>query len=80
MSQDGRTSQLRDEPAAALGPWSSTWVRYYDQASRRRHKMGGYKRLREQQKRKKVAEWIRIGTGAFAVAMLVSVFYFILSR
>ncbi len=65
--------------ASPASPVSSTWVRYYDRASRRRHRMGGYKRLRDLAKRRRRVQTIYIAVAALGVATLVSIFYFILS-
>jgi len=75
-------SPLRTDggPAEVARPWSSSWVSYYDQASRRRHRMGGYRRLRALARRKKRLEAIVVASAAAAVLALVSVFYFILDR
>jgi hypothetical protein len=63
-----------------VGPWSSSWVKYYDQASRRRHQMGGYRRLRAEARQRKRTELIRIAFAGTGVLVLVSIFYAILSR
>jgi hypothetical protein len=55
-------------------------VKYYDEASRRRHKLGGYKRLRAEARRRKRVELITIALASAGVMVLVSIFYAILSR
>ncbi len=60
-------------------PWSSTWVKYYDRASRRRHSLGGYKRLHADVKRRRRAGKVAATAAAIGMLMLLAVFYAILS-
>jgi hypothetical protein len=62
----------------SVRPYSSTWVRYYDQASRRRHRNGGYKRLRAEAKRKRRREIVTFVAGAASVLAIMGVCYFVL--
>jgi hypothetical protein len=55
-------------------------VRYYDQASRRRHHAGGYRRLRADAKRKRRLEFLTLAAGALSVIAIVGVCYLILSH
>jgi hypothetical protein len=68
------------DAAATARPWSATWVHYYDRASRRRHRMGGYRRLRAEVKRKRRVERLAIVVAALGTLTLTGVFYMILSR
>jgi hypothetical protein len=60
-------------------PWSSTWVKYYDRASRRRHSLGGYKRLRAEGKRRRRAGKVAATAAAIGMLVLLATFYAILS-
>jgi hypothetical protein len=60
-------------------PWSSSWIGHYDEASRRRHRMGGYRRLRAEAKRKRRVERIILVVTTTSVLVLVAIFYSILS-
>jgi hypothetical protein len=62
----------------SVRPYSSTWVRYYDQASRRRHRNGGYKRLRAEAKRKRRREIVTFVAGAASVLAIMGICYFVL--
>jgi hypothetical protein len=63
----------------SVGPTSSTWVKYYDRASRRRHHRGGYKRLRAEVKRRRRTEKLVVVGAALGVLALVVTFYVILA-
>jgi hypothetical protein len=80
MSQDSSRQEPERPPIQAARPWSAGWVSYYDQASRRRHRMGGYRRLRALAKRKRRVELLAIAAAGLGVVSLVSVFYAILNR
>jgi hypothetical protein len=74
------TNETQEHTPPPAGPGSATWVRYYDRASRRRHRMGGYRKLRAVAKRKRRVERLTmVGIGLSLVA-LTFVFYLILSR
>lgn len=73
-------SQREHESLPSVRPYSSTWVRYYDQASRRRHRNGGYKRLRADAKRRRRMEILTFAAGGLSVLALLGVFYLVLSR
>jgi hypothetical protein len=77
--EHSRTQTAGDSPEIAR-PWSSTWVSYYDQASRRRHRMGGYRKLRARARRKRRVELFTTAAIGMGVLALVSVFYVILNR
>jgi hypothetical protein len=82
---DGDSFQRNQEreassPAGPARPWSSTWVSYYDRASRRRYRSGGYRRLRADAKRKRHLERFVVAVVGVGVLALVSVFYVILSH
>jgi hypothetical protein len=62
----------------SVRPYSSTWVRYYDQASRRRHRNGGYKRLRAEAKRKRRREIITFVAGGVSVLAIMGICYLVL--
>jgi hypothetical protein len=66
--------------ASAASPTSSTWVRYYDRASRKRHQLGGYRRLRDLAKRRRRAQTIYVVAAGLAVAVLFWICSAILSR
>jgi hypothetical protein len=61
-------------------PWSSSWVNYYDQASRRRHRMGGYRRLRALARKKHRIELATMAVATMGLMALFSVFCAILTR
>jgi hypothetical protein len=80
LRHDAPTSPFADDRNGATDPWSATWVRHYDRASRRRHHAGGYKKLRREAKRRRrfeVAIFVALG---LAVAVVFSIFTAILSR
>ncbi len=81
VNQDAPTRPFSsDDRDSAAGPWSSTWVRHYDRASRRRHHAGGYKRIRKEAKRRRRSEVaIFFGLG-LAVAIVFWISTAILSR
>jgi hypothetical protein len=64
---------------SATWPWSSSWVGHYDKASRRRHRLGGYRRLRADAKRKRRVERVVVVVVAASVLGLVAIFNAILS-
>jgi hypothetical protein len=68
------------EQLPSVRPYSSTWVRYYDQASRRRHRNGGYKRLRAEAKRRRWRGIINFAAGGLSVLVLMGIFYLVLSH
>jgi hypothetical protein len=72
-------SDRADGKAPPFRPWSSTWVSYYDRASRRRHSLGGYKRLHAQLKRQRRAGKVAVTVAAIGMLVLLAVFYAILS-
>lgn len=76
MSSDAPHREREALPSAR--PYSSTWVRYYDQASRRRHRNGGYKRLRAEAKRKRYMEIITFVAGGLSVLAIMGVCYLVL--
>ena len=78
VATDASDRDLERPPAAR--PYSSAWVRYYDQASRRRHHAGGYRRLRAEAKRKRRLEIVTFVAGALSVLAVIGVCYAILSR
>jgi hypothetical protein len=80
VAQQPTSPETGTGPSPKQRPWSSSWVNYYDQASRRRHRLGGYKRLREQARRKKLVELVAMTCAGAGVLALVAVFYTILSR
>jgi hypothetical protein len=71
---------LEGQRLASTRPWSSTWVGYYDRASRRRHRQGGYRRLRAEAKRRRRVQQFRVAAGAASVLVLFAVCYAILVR
>lgn len=71
--------QMTSRSVSAIRPGSAIWVKYYDRASRRRHSLGGYKRLRAQVKRRHRAGKIVVGAAALGMLVLLAVFYAILS-
>jgi hypothetical protein len=80
VSYDAPTRPGGADRDPAAGPWSATWVRHYDRASRRRHQAGGYKRIRREAKRRRrfeVATFVALG---LAVATVFGIFTAILSR
>jgi hypothetical protein len=72
-------AEAGSQPSGKVGPWSSSWVKYYDRASRRRHKMGGYKRLRAEARHKKRVELLRLAFAGAGLLAIVSICYAILS-
>jgi hypothetical protein len=73
----------REEPertSEVVRPWSSTWVRHYDRASRRRHQRGGYGRMRAEAKRRRRIEGIAAIIATAGAVALVAVFHAILTR
>jgi hypothetical protein len=80
VKQDARSSSVEGGFGPAVGPGSATWVRYYDRASRRRHRMGGYRRLRAEAKKRRRVQWIVGAVTAIGVAVLTSIFYVILAH
>jgi hypothetical protein len=68
------------ESPASVRPYSSTWVRYYDAASRRRHRNGGYRRLRKEARRRRQIEMVTFVAGGLSVLAIVGVCYLILSN
>jgi hypothetical protein len=66
------------ESLPSVRPYSSTWVRYYDQASRRRHRNGGYKRLRAEAKKKRRREIVTFIAGGLSVLAIMGVCYIVL--
>jgi hypothetical protein len=77
-SLQGRTpTTSRSVPA--IRPGSSTWVKYYDRASRRRHSLGGYKRLRADVKRRHRAGKLAVAAVVIGMLALLAVFCAILS-
>jgi hypothetical protein len=74
------SSMSEGTKVAVARPWSSTWVKYYDRASRRRHQLGGYRKLRNEAKWKRRAEWIWIAAGAAGVVVLFGLCCVILTR
>jgi len=75
----GNEEGERSSPPGPARPWSSTWVSYYDRASRRRYQAGGYRRLRADAKRKRHVKRFIVAVVSAGVLALVSVFYVILS-
>ena len=75
----GRTRDVTPRSTQPFRPWSSTWVKYYDRASRRRHSLGGYKRLHAEVRRRRRAGRVAVTAAAIGVLILVAVFYAILS-
>jgi hypothetical protein len=73
------TQASTGEKLPSTRPWSSTWVRHYDVASRRRHRLGGYRRQRADAKRKHRLEWIVLLATTASVFVLFAIFYSILS-
>jgi hypothetical protein len=61
-------------------PWSASWIGHYDEASRRRHRMGGFRRLRAEARRKRRAENLVLVVTTTSVLGLVAIFYSILTR
>ena len=55
-------------------------MRYYDQASRRRHRNGGYRRLRADARRRRRIEMVTFVAGGLSVLAIVGVCYLILSH
>jgi hypothetical protein len=80
VSHDAPTQPFADDRDSAAGPWSSTWVRHYDRASRRRHHAGGYKRLRREAKRRRRSELAIFVAMGLIVAFVFWIFTAILSR
>jgi hypothetical protein len=54
-------------------------VKYYDRASRRRHSLGGYKRLYAEAKRQRRAGKVTAMAAAIGMLLLFAIFYAILS-
>jgi hypothetical protein len=80
VSHDAPTRPSSDDRDDAAGPWSSTWVRHYDRASRRRHHAGGNKKIRREAKRRRRYELAIFLALGLAVAVVFSIFTAILSR
>jgi hypothetical protein len=71
--------QTTSRSIGAVRPGSSTWVKYYDRASRRRHGLGGYRRLRAEVKRRHRARKIAVAAAVVGMLALLAIFYAILS-
>jgi hypothetical protein len=80
VTPEAQAPKTQVRTGQTFGPWSASWVRYYDQHSRRRHHMGGYRRLRALAKRKRRVELITLACTSAGVLALVGVFYTILTR
>jgi hypothetical protein len=80
VSHEAPTRPFSDDRDSAAGPWSSTWVRHYDRASRRRHHAGGYKRIRKEAKRRRRSEVAIFFALGLAVAAVFWISTAILSR
>jgi hypothetical protein len=77
--QGGRRPDVTSAAMPPFRPWSSTWVNYYDRASRRRHSLGGYKRLHAEVKRRRRAGKVAATAAAVGMLVLLAAFYAILS-
>jgi len=76
MSQVGTEGSTIGAPAS-----SSTWERYYREASRRRRALGSpNRRLREEKRRRRNRERIGISLSALLVGGLTLIFYIVLNR
>jgi hypothetical protein len=80
LATDAPSSDRDLERPPAARPYSSAWVAYYDQASRRRHKAGGYRRFRAEVKRKRRLEIVTFVASGLSVLAVVGLCYAILSR
>jgi hypothetical protein len=80
MIEERAKAELDPSASPSTRPWSSVWVSYYDRASRRRHQLGGYRRLRDLAKRQRRSQLVTMVAAAIGVSLLVSIFYLILTR
>ncbi len=69
-----------DAQATALSNSWAAWDNYYKQASRRRHKAGGHRQLREEKRRRRIRERLSLALSAAVVGGLTLIFYLVLTR
>ena len=69
-----------DAQATALSNSWDAWDNYYKQASRRRHKAGGHRQLREEKRRRRLRERLGLAISAALVGGLTLIFYLVLTR
>ena len=69
-----------DAQATALSNSWVAWEKYYKEASRRRHAMGGGRTLREEKRRRRLRERVGLAIGAALVGGLTLIFYLVLTR
>ena len=69
-----------DAQATALSNSWDAWDNYYKQASRRRHKAGGHRQLREEKRRRRIRERLGLAISAALVGGLTLIFYLVLTR
>lgn len=74
------TSVSSDPKATALSNSWVAWEKYYQEASRRRREMSGYRQLRELKRRRMLRERFGLAVGAALVGGLTLIFYIVLTR